>query len=223
METVNDIDILKFKPAPPVKQLKASDMKGWLTQYRVSTRSSTVTGAFVAALLPHDKYDESAVNEAMIALNQDVNELNCVYCGGVATTWDHLINLVQQRKANGDGHRIRNLVPCCATCNSSKGGTPFDKWISGYVHARKGAIPGTRRVTGDRAALVTLLNNYRKDCPPRSPNDIELEEKLMAMRDQVLAILVEADKLVAETRSEQVKTVKASRATSSEQGSAVVE
>ena len=200
MDANEDIDSLPFKPAPPSRSLKASDMKNWLKQFKVSSRSSTVTGAFVAALLPHDEYDEKTVKQAMAELGQTGDRLVCVYCGSYATTWDHLINLVQDRKANGDGHRVRNLVPCCAPCNSSKGGTPFNDWINGYEHHKRGPVPATTRVRGDRGKLVELLTLYQQKCPPRSVNDLELEAKLMAMRNRVLDILKEADELVAEAR-----------------------
>lgn len=200
MKIDDDIDSLVFQPIPRSKRLKASGMKAWLTQYKVSGRSSTVTNAFVAALLPHDEYDAKVVEQAMKDLGQTGEELSCVYCGKPANTWDHLINLVQARKANGHGHRVRNLVPCCSTCNSSKGGTPFDDWILGYEHPKKGQIEGANCIEGDRKELVKLLSDYQSKCPPRSDNDRELEDKLMAMRDCVLIILKQADKLVEETR-----------------------
>lgn len=200
LETDNDIDVLAFDLTPPKKRLKASGMKTWLAQYKVSSRSSTVTNAFVAALLPHDEYDEVKVQQAMTRLGQKSDELNCVYCGRPATTWDHLICLVQAKKANGHGHRVRNLVPCCSTCNSSKGGTPFDDWIQGYTHSKKGFIKGTTRVSGDRVELVKLLREYQSECPKRSTDDLDLETKLMIMRDRVIDILIEADQLVENAR-----------------------
>lgn len=203
----DDIDSLAFELTPPKKPLEASRMKSWLTQYKVSSRSSTVTNAFVAALLPHDEYDAKVVQQAMADLGQKDEQLSCVYCGSPATTWDHLINLVQDRKANGHGHRVRNLVPCCSPCNSSKGGTPFDDWINGYEHPKKGRVEGTPRVRSDRGELVKLLSDYQEKCPPRSSNDIELEAKLMAMRDCVLTILKQADKLVAEARAPRTSKV----------------
>ena len=187
------------------KRLQASDMKAWLAQYKLRTRSSTVTGAFVAALLPYDKYDDEVVRQAMVDLKQKTDELRCVYCEGVPTTWDHLTNSVQDRKANGPGHRVYNLVPCCAGCNSSKGGKTFTQWINGYPSASKKRkqIPGTARVSDDRREyLLKLLSEYQSKCPPRTAADIELETQLMAMRDRVLAIFDEADELVRRARPE---------------------
>lgn len=201
MDTDDNIDSLAFELTPPKKKLKPSDMKAWLRQYKVNTRSSTVTNAFVAAILPHDDYDALVVKKAMEDLEQSGDTLVCVYCEGIATTWDHLINLVQDRKANGHGHRVRNLVPCCAICNSSKGGRTFDQWINGYEHEKKGWVSGTPRVRQDRRDnLVAMLRDYSKQCPNRTSEELDLEAKLMGMRDSVLAILQEADKLIAAQR-----------------------
>src|SRR3990167_924352 len=47
----------------------------------------------------------------------------CHYCGGVANTWDHIV----PQKLGGRGF-VDNLVPCCQSCNSSKGCKPIYKW-----------------------------------------------------------------------------------------------
>jgi len=204
-ETAEDIDALIPFPTPPEKKLKPQHMKAWLKQYKVSGRSSTVTNAFVAALLPHDTYDIDEVEKAMVFLKQDVNNLTCVYCGEAPTTWDHLTNLVQDGKTNenGHGHRIYNLVPCCEKCNSSKGKKTFENWIRGYTHKNKWK-PGTSRVKDERREeLIELLTSYQNRCPSLSPIDKELEVKLMGMRDAIFAILEEADKAVARARPKQ--------------------
>ncbi|WP_137175460.1 HNH endonuclease [Massilia sp. HP4] len=201
-ERGEDIDALISFPAAPEKKLQPSDMKAWLKQFKVGSRSSTVTNAFVAALLPHDEYDLNAIKEAMAFLGQDEANLTCVYCGDPPTTWDHLTNLVQDGKANpfGFGHRIYNLVPCCAKCNSSKGKDTFKQWILGYQQ-KKGWKNGTLRVEKSRRHdLVKLLESYQEKCPSLTAAEKELEEKLMGMRDAILAILVEADKAVAKAR-----------------------
>jgi len=42
----------------------------------------------------------------------------CVYCGGVATTIDHI-----QPKSLGGTNDIENLAPMCKKCNNDKGGS----------------------------------------------------------------------------------------------------
>ncbi|MGZ4925167.1 MAG: HNH endonuclease [Halobacteriota archaeon] len=207
LESTEDTDALIPFPTPPEERLEPRHMQAWLKQYKVASRSSTVTNAFVAALLPYDTYNDEDVKQAMAFLKQDVNNLTCVYCGEAPTTWDHLTNLVQDGKANqnGHGHRIYNLVPCCEKCNSSKGKKTFTAWIRGYTHKGKWK-PGTPRVKDERREeLIDLLTDYQKKCPSLSPIDKELEAKLMGMRDAIFAILEEADKAVAKARPKQEK------------------
>lgn len=48
----------------------------------------------------------------------------CAYCGGKATTIDHVIPV----KHNGGSHR-GNLLPACASCNSSKKTMSLDEFL----------------------------------------------------------------------------------------------
>jgi hypothetical protein len=195
-----DIDSAALQPAGGKKRPRPKHMAGWLKQYALAQRKSTITGAFVAAVLPHDDYDETTANAAMSLLGQG-DTPTCVYCGAVATTWDHLTSSVKNHRAHGPGHRIYNLVPCCAPCNSSKGGKSFEDWIMGYTNAAGIRKPATPRVLPEnRENLVALLRRYQKECPTRSSVDLELEAKLMEMRDRVWAIFDEADELVAQAR-----------------------
>lgn len=48
----------------------------------------------------------------------------CVYCGGVATTIDHMVPVIDR------GHSRRgNMVPACGSCNSSKKNRPLDEFL----------------------------------------------------------------------------------------------
>jgi len=48
----------------------------------------------------------------------------CAYCGGEATTLDHVVP-----KARGGRNEGWNLWPCCQTCNVAKGSTPLLVWL----------------------------------------------------------------------------------------------
>ena len=77
--------------------------------------------AFASALAPCSDYDEEVLSAALRFLGQDPNgDLTCVYCSQPATTWDHLVGLVEKAELRGFGHQIGNLVPSCQPCNSSK-------------------------------------------------------------------------------------------------------
>lgn len=49
----------------------------------------------------------------------------CVYCGDDASHVDH-----QTPKARGGTDDLRNLVPCCMSCNISKGMMTVEEWRS---------------------------------------------------------------------------------------------
>ena len=108
--------------------------------------------AFASAIAPVDKYDEKLVSDALSFLGQDPDsDLECVYCQGVAETWDHLVGLVKKGQLRGYGHQIGNLVPCCRECNSSKGGKEFRVFIE-----------QSPRIKVDRKALIGDLEGYLK-------------------------------------------------------------
>ena len=48
----------------------------------------------------------------------------CAYCGGSATTFDHVEPL-----ARGGKHHVDNLVPACKPCNFSKNDKPLLVWM----------------------------------------------------------------------------------------------
>jgi 5-methylcytosine-specific restriction endonuclease McrA len=49
----------------------------------------------------------------------------CIYCLAPATTRDHVVPL-----SRGGRNDIENLVPACASCNSSKHNTPLLVWLA---------------------------------------------------------------------------------------------
>lgn len=99
--------------------LKASSIKKYLKPNTIQGRKSTFSNAFASALAPYDAYSEAAVAEAISDLDQDPTK--DLYCEKEAATWDHVFNRVVNGEFSGYGHRIRNLVPCCRTCNERKG------------------------------------------------------------------------------------------------------
>lgn len=48
----------------------------------------------------------------------------CVYCGDIATTWDHIVPV-----SKGGQTTPGNIVPCCISCNSSKKDRDVFDWI----------------------------------------------------------------------------------------------
>ena len=92
-------------------------------------------------------------------------EGKCIYCGGLATSVDHLIPRMARGPDSAD-----NLVAACRSCNSSKGARDLFDWA-----ARKRFFPliATRRYLVlawrwcERAgALDALLEDLRRLDPP---------------------------------------------------------
>lgn len=110
--------------------MKVSTIKKYLRPSTVMGRKSTFANAFASAMAPHDIYVQAEVAEAIRDLGHDPDaELQCVYCGAEAATWDHVFNRVVKGDFSGHGHRVRNLVPCCRTCNESKGQKPWREFF----------------------------------------------------------------------------------------------
>jgi hypothetical protein len=172
--------------------VKVSSIKKYLRPSTVMGRKSTFANAFASALAPHDTYVQAEVDEAMRDLGQDPDaELQCVYCGVEAATWDHVFNRVVSGEFSGHGHRIRNLVPCCRTCNESKGQKPWREFLE------------TRNLP-DREERVRRMERFldSADAQPigteamRHKADEELT-RFLEIRSQVFDLMAEADRLAA--------------------------
>src|SRR5271154_2211358 len=115
------------------RNMKKQSIKSHRASYSiVQKRKTTITHAFASAIAPLDEYDEVKLGAALRLLGQDPGgDLDCVYCGLGADTWDHLIGLVENAELRGYGHQLGNLVPCCRGCNSKKGAKGWDVYLQG--------------------------------------------------------------------------------------------
>jgi hypothetical protein len=77
------------------------------------------------------------------------NDKKCVYCGDVATAMDHFRAFMQaQGRPSGSRNDMWNMVPCCITCNSSKGNRNWRLFMtrkSGKTPLARGVPPATHR------------------------------------------------------------------------------
>jgi len=96
----------------------------------ITFRTSTLTNAFAAAILPNLEPKTSAIAEVLRILEIDPSNLTCAYCGDKATEWEHLHSIVKGRVPTGYPTSIKNLVPSCGKCNQSKGGKEWRDWIT---------------------------------------------------------------------------------------------
>ena len=166
--------------------MKYADIKRHLSPYGMyQRRKTTVNHAFAAAIAPCDDFSAENVEAAVRLLDQNPDaELTCVYCDNLAETWDHVFATVEDSVFSGAGHRVGNLLPCCKSCNSRKGNS---KWEA-FVLKREGPGP----VRDERIARI---RRYLERLFVRDSIPTELPEyrRLLDLRDQVLALMKEAD------------------------------
>jgi hypothetical protein len=126
------------------------------------SRKSSITNAFVSAIIPVVAPTHEEIEEALRILGMDCESVRCAYCGDKATEWDHLRPLVLQRRPTGYISEIANLVPACGKCNQSKGNKPWRDWMIGKAkHSPSG------RGVADVADRITRLEAYERWRTPR--------------------------------------------------------
>ncbi|MGP1667120.1 MAG: hypothetical protein ACTS5I_14700, partial [Rhodanobacter sp.] len=153
----------------------------------VARRRTTIHHAFAAAIAPNDIYEEQRVRDAMTLLGQHPDEeLTCVYCGDPAQTWDHVRATVIAGEFSGHGHRLGNLLPCCKACNSAKGNGEWRQFLA----TRQ--LPESRRQEAARRIGIYLEQYCVHDA---IPEELPEYQRLRQIRQQVLALMAEADTL----------------------------
>jgi hypothetical protein len=127
-------------------------------------RKSSITNAFVNAIIPIIQPTVEEIEQALSVLGIDPLDMRCIYCGNAYTEWDHLRPLVINQRPTGFISEIANLVPSCGKCNQSKGNSEWRVWICGAAKYS----PGGRRI--DVTDRVRRLEAYEQW---RSPTQID--------------------------------------------------
>ena len=96
----------------------------------VTGRSSSLTNAFINAIIPVIRPTEAEELEALSILGIDPTDIRCAYCGDRSTEWDHLRPIIRNQEPTGYITEIANLVPSCGKCNQSKGKSAWRTWIT---------------------------------------------------------------------------------------------
>ena len=163
IENEPDIGILpalsEFLGTPKITCLAESPRRDFLmpsVQTMVS-RKSSITNAFVNAIIPTVSPTEEEIGDALGILGMNRGDVRCVYCGDRYTEWDHLRPLVLNRRPTGYISEIANLVPSCGKCNQSKGNKNWFKWINGKAPQS----PKTRGI-GGLEQRIERLRAYEK-------------------------------------------------------------
>ena len=132
------------------------------TPMTVTGRSSSLTNAFINAIIPVIEPSQAEVLEALRILNLDPADIRCAYCGDKSTEWDHLRPIITNQAPTGYITEIANLVPSCGKCNQSKGKSSWRVWINSKARLS----PATRGIT-DIDARVARLEDYERWRQPR--------------------------------------------------------
>jgi hypothetical protein len=132
------------------------------------SRKSSITNAFVNAIIPAVPPKLEEIEQALVILGMDAADVRCAYCGNRKTEWDHLRPLVQDQRPTGYITEIANLVPSCAKCNQSKGNSDWQTWIMNPTAPHS----PTKREVPDLAAKIARLEAYEQW---RQPTRIDFE------------------------------------------------
>ncbi len=126
------------------------------------SRKSSITNAFVNALIPVIEPTHEEIEEALRILGMVPPAVFCVYCGDKMTEWDHLRPIVLKQRPTGYVSEIANLVPACGKCNQSKGNSPWRKWMMSTTAKHS----PTARGKPDVAERIARLETYERWRPP---------------------------------------------------------
>jgi hypothetical protein len=123
-------------------------------------RTSSITNAFVNAVIPVMPPTTAEVAEALRLLGMEPHDVRCAYCGDASTEWDHLRPLVLNRRPTGYISEIANLVPACGKCNQSKGNKPWKTWMLSTAKRS----PAARGIAGteERVARLEVYERWRE-------------------------------------------------------------
>jgi hypothetical protein len=144
------------------RKLLASAFQMPSVQTMVS-RKSSITNAFVNAVIPVVVPTIEEIEQALAILGMDPANVRCAFCGDKSSEWDHLRPLVLNHRPTGYVSEIANLVPACGKCNQSKGNKAWRLWI--VSNAR---LSPTGRKVANVADRIARLETYEKWRPPTS-------------------------------------------------------
>lgn len=126
----------------------------------VTGRSSSITNAFISAIIPVIEPTEQEEHEALRILQISPDDIRCAYCGDKSTEWDHLRPIITNQEPTGYITEIANLVPACGKCNQSKGKEHWRSWMTGNAPLS----PKTRGIRDleQRLARLELYEAWRQ-------------------------------------------------------------
>lgn len=167
---------------------------------KITGRISSITNAFVQAIIPRIEPSQEDIILALKHLGMTPEAMSCVYCGSPTTDWDHLKPLVRGKRSTGYFHEIRNLVPSCGRCNQSKSGADWRAWMA----SKAPGSPKTRGIV-DLAERMERLRRFEEwgALKPLSPSEL-VDQALLDQHWAHLESITEAMK-VAQLHAEHLR------------------
>ncbi len=166
----------------------------------ITGRSSSITNAFINAIIPVVVPTAEEELEALRILGMDPEDIRCSYCGDKSTEWDHLRPIISNQEPTGYITEIVNLVPSCGKCNQSKGKSHWRMWMESSARLS----PKTRNVPdlSARMARLEMYENWRKPTMIDFASLVgpEMWERHRKNWRDVLAMLKTSQELAAEIR-----------------------
>lgn len=164
-------------------------------------RKSSITNAFVNAVLPARAPTPDEIGEALSILSMSPDNVRCAYCGDKSTEWDHLRPLVKDQRPTGYISEIANLVPACGKCNQSKGNKPWREWMLSSAR-----LSPTGRGVANVNKRVAALEQYARW---KDPTRVDFSsilgadewERYWQLCDEVIADLHKAHDVAVALRS----------------------
>lgn len=147
---------------PPLEESRRKQLIAAFQMPSVQTmvsRKSSITNAFVNAVIPVVPPTPEEIEEALALLGMEPSDVRCAFCGDKSTEWDHLRPLVLGRRPTGYISEIHNLVPACGKCNQSKGNKAWRAWmLSKAKHSPTGR---SLLNISDRIARLDVYERWR--------------------------------------------------------------
>lgn len=128
------------------------------TNDTIKSRTSTVAKSLATSIIPRINPTEEELEQVKKFFSNRDGTLQCAYCSGIATEWDHFHPLVRDSKPTGYITDIYNLVPCCSKCNGSKGNKDWRDWLEKDSTNRSPKGRGISPATIDQN--MKRLNDY---------------------------------------------------------------
>ena len=160
--------MLCSQPTGLVKDYMEKDAFKMPNAVTIKGRSSSITNSFFNGIVPVVYPTEKEIQEALHVLEQNENDVRCVYCGEKKTEWDHLHPLIVDKNHTGYITEIANLVPACGKCNQSKGNSDWKEWMLGDAKLS----PKSRGIK-DLSHRIEIIERYDKTFPKKK---IDLEQ-----------------------------------------------